>query len=208
MPDTRRRPARDRILAAAVDLFYEHGIAATGIDAVVEHAGVARKSLYNNFASKDELVDAFIEHRHQQWTELHRTRVTAADDAGRSSALAKVLCIIDAYIDHAHADGDRFRGCGLLNTAAEFPVDSPARLRISRNKAEVEQMFTDALGTELGDGDAAATAAHLSFLIEGAVSRAGLDGTTGHLHRARTIAEATVTAACRTGHGDGDRLRP
>lgn len=189
MPDTRRRPARERILAAATELFYEHGIAATGIDTVVEHAGVARKSLYNNFASKDELVDAFIEQRHRQWTDLHRARVGTDP-----SALAGVLAVIDAYIDHAEADGPRFRGCGLLNTATEFPAGSPARTRISGHKAHVQQLFADALAPHVTAEQAAVTAAHLSFLIEGAMSRAGLDGTTTHLVQARQIAEATVTA--------------
>ncbi|WP_367620332.1 TetR/AcrR family transcriptional regulator, partial [Corynebacterium sp.] len=187
--ETRRRPARERILTSATTLFYERGIAATGIDAVVEHAGVARKSLYNNFASKDELIAAFIERRHHQWLDLHQARLRAAG----STPAKQVLAVVDAYIDHAEADGTHFRGCGLLNSAAEFPLGSAPRAQVARHKQEVE----DIVATALGSGDRAsdrasdrATALHISFLLEGAMSRSGLDGTTTHLHHAREIIRA------------------
>ena len=62
---TRDRPARRRLLAAASELFYSDGMHATGVEAITEHAGVARKSFYNNFASKGDLELAYIEARHQ-----------------------------------------------------------------------------------------------------------------------------------------------
>ena len=64
-------------------LFYAHGIAATGIDAITDEAGVARKSLYNNFASKDELVLAYIEARHQEWLGLYRAGRAASPQTPR-----------------------------------------------------------------------------------------------------------------------------
>ncbi|MGO1379990.1 MAG: hypothetical protein ACTHVU_06795, partial [Corynebacterium sp.] len=93
------------------------------------------------------------------------------------------------YIDHAEADGTHFRGCGLLNSAAEFPLGSAPRAQVARHKQEVE----DIVATALGSGDRAsgrATALHISFLLEGAMSRSGLDGTTTHLHHAREIIRA------------------
>lgn len=62
--------ARTRLLDAAARLFYADGIAATGINAIIAAAGVARMSLYNNFTSKDELVLAYIEARHEEWLTL------------------------------------------------------------------------------------------------------------------------------------------
>ena len=64
--------ARERLLDAAGRLFYADGIAATGINAITAEAGVARMSLYNNFASRDELMLAYIEARHQEWLGLYR----------------------------------------------------------------------------------------------------------------------------------------
>ncbi len=193
MPTTRHRPARAKILNAAAELFYERGITATGIDTVIEHAGVARKSLYNNFSSKDELVSAYIEARHQHWLGLHEHRVR---DIEQPTADELVMAVVDAYIDHATSDGDHFRGCGLLNTAAEFPPDSLARQTVRHHKEEVEQLLTDALCTDLRQEQARPVATQISFILEGAVSRAGLEGNTDRLHQARTmIADLTAAAA-------------
>src|SRR3954470_5371156 len=104
-------PARARLLAAAAECFYDSGVAGTGIDTITAAAGVAKMSLYNNFASKDDLVLAYLRARHEEWLELYRRRLAAASD-GR----ARVLAVVDAYVDHAeltHRHG--FRGCGQLN---------------------------------------------------------------------------------------------
>jgi AcrR family transcriptional regulator len=58
-----RVPARDRLLKSAAELFYRDGVGATGIDTITAHAGVAKMSLYNNFASKSELVKAYLDAR-------------------------------------------------------------------------------------------------------------------------------------------------
>lgn len=64
--------AYEKLLTAARVLFYNHGISGTGIDAIVKRAGVAKKSLYNNFASKDELVAAYLRVRHEEWLSLYK----------------------------------------------------------------------------------------------------------------------------------------
>src|ERR1700723_1898541 len=66
--------ARERLLAAASELFYDEGVHTVGIDRVIERAGVAKASLYNTFGSKDALVRAYLEGRHASVTE----RITAA----------------------------------------------------------------------------------------------------------------------------------
>ena len=138
----RQRPARDRLLKAAADLFYAHGIAATGIDAITEQAGVAKKSLYNNFASKDELVLTYLTERHQEWLELHRLRAAEA-----RTARDRVLAVFDAYIDHAEAAYTHgFRGCGLLNAAAELPAGAPGRAAVREHKEQVEAILAAVAG--------------------------------------------------------------
>ena len=63
--NTPRRSARERILAAASDLFYREGMQNVGIDRIIAESGVAKMSLYNNFKSKDELIAAYLEKRDQ-----------------------------------------------------------------------------------------------------------------------------------------------
>src|SRR6059058_1557421 len=118
-----RGSARDRLLAAAAECFYNHGVNATGIDTITAAAGVAKMSLYNNFASKDDLVNAYLEARHLEWLGFYEKRVESAGDAR-----GRVLAVFDAYLDHAQ-DSYRygFRGCGLLNAAAELSTDAPGR---------------------------------------------------------------------------------
>lgn len=177
-----RISARERLLQEAAQRFYANGIAATGIDGIIQGAGVAKMSLYNNFGSKAELVAAYLERRHQQWLELYRERL------GRQrGAQAGVLAVVDAYLDHAHmAYAHGFRGCGLLNAAAELPVGHPGRAAVARHKAEVEILLRGHLGTQ-DPGRAAALAEQISYLLEGAMARAGLEGSDQRLVAARRI---------------------
>src|ERR1043166_7229359 len=65
--------ARERLLTAATELFYEEGVHTVGIDRVIERAGVAKASLYSTFGSKEELVRAYLAGR----AEARRLRITA-----------------------------------------------------------------------------------------------------------------------------------
>ncbi|WP_449279709.1 TetR/AcrR family transcriptional regulator [Leucobacter sp. GX0328] len=189
-PGRRHGSARRRILHAAAARFYADGIAATGIDAITSDAGVAKMSLYNNFASKADLVEAYIAARHDEWLALHEAR-----RSGARTPLDRVLAVFDAYIDHAelgYAHG--FRGCGLLNAAAELSVGEPGREAVRRHKEEVEAILLDPLRELTGESRAAETAEHCSFLLEGAVARAGLEGGPSRLQHARALAERLVTA--------------
>ncbi|WP_374939633.1 TetR/AcrR family transcriptional regulator, partial [Streptomyces sp. UH6] len=173
-PGRRRGAARERLLAAAARRFYADGVAATGIDTITAEAGVAKMSLYNNFASKAELVTAYLHARHEEWLGLYQQRLQEARD-GRD----RVLAVFDAYADHAAFAYDRgFRGCGLLNAAAELPAGDRGRDVVRRHKEEVEDLLAGHV-EELLPGrpeEARAVAEHLSFLLEGSMARAGLEG--------------------------------
>ncbi|MCQ4634077.1 TetR/AcrR family transcriptional regulator [Shinella sp. CPCC 100929] len=183
---TERVPARERLLKAAAELFYRDGVGATGIDTITAHAGVAKMSLYNNFSSKSELVKAYLDARLEEWHALYRHRLASA-----ASPRERLLAVFDSYVDHAElAYGWGFRGCGLLNAAAELSIADPGRATVALQKEEVEQLFRQYLGEMKPDGGAAIdeTAEHLSFVLEGAMARAGLDGHDGRLKAARRIA--------------------
>lgn len=179
--------ARERLLEAASRLFYARGMTATGIDAITAEAGVAKMSLYNNFSSKEKLMTAYIEARHEEWLALYRAR------AGRAQSPTEcVLAVFDAYIDHASGPYEEgFRGCGLLNAAAELPADAQGRAAVRAHKEEVEEILADHL-TDAGVYDPARMAEHFSFLLEGAMSRAGLEGDARRLASARRIAASML----------------
>ena len=70
-----KQSARDRLLAAANELFYAEGVQTVGIDRVIEHAGVAKASLYNTFGSKENLIQAYLESRRQATLERLRAGI-------------------------------------------------------------------------------------------------------------------------------------
>jgi len=183
-PGTRRGSARQKVLDAAARRFYADGIGATGIDTITADAGVAKMSLYNNFASKSALVQAYLDARHEEWLDLYQARLTDA-----ATPTDKVLDVFDAYIDHADAAYEHgFRGCGLLNAAAELPAGDPARAAVRRHKEQVEQIVAAHLADLTDPARAAALAEHFSFLLEGGMARAGLEGNDARLLAARGIA--------------------
>ncbi|MEU2420731.1 TetR/AcrR family transcriptional regulator [Streptomyces sp. NPDC007851] len=185
-PGRRRGAARELLLAAAARRFYADGVASTGIDTITAEAGVAKMSLYNNFASKADLVRAYLDARHEEWLGLYRRRLAETGDARGG-----VLAVFDAYADHAaFAYEHGFRGCGLLNAAAELPAGDEGRAVVRRHKEEVESLLAGHLADLLpGRPEQARTAAeHLSFLLEGAMARAGLEGAGIRLEHARAMA--------------------
>ncbi|MGQ3382683.1 TetR/AcrR family transcriptional regulator [Glutamicibacter sp. TV12E] len=185
-----RIAVRTKLLDAAAQLFYADGISATGIDAVIAKAGVAKMSLYNNFESKTRLVLAYLQARHQEWLELYQRRLEKA-----SAGAGGVLAVVDAYIDHAEAGYEHgFRGCGLLNAAAELPAGDPGRAIVAAHKSQVEQLLAGHLETLTTKKRAALLAGQISFLLEGAISRAGLEGNSALLLRARSMISDMVEA--------------
>jgi AcrR family transcriptional regulator len=181
-----RGSARQRLLAAAAECFYAYGVNGTGIDTITATAGVAKMSLYNNFASKDDLVQAYLQVRHEEWLELYRRRLATATDAR-----GRIAAVFDAYIDHAEsAYAHGFRGCGLLNAAAELPAGAPARQVVRQHKEEVAALLAAHVSalTGLSTARVASLADQLAFLLEGATVRAGLEGNSRLLYHARDLA--------------------
>ncbi|AJZ84125.1 TetR/AcrR family transcriptional regulator [Streptomyces sp. AgN23] len=186
----RRRPARERLLAAAARRFYADGVTATGIDTITTEAGVAKMSLYNNFSSKSDLVRAYLDTRHEEWIALYTSRLEQAQNPRDG-----VLAAFDAYADHAAFAYERgFRGCGLLNAAAELPAGDEGRSVVRRHKEQVERLIAGHLEELLPErpDDVRTMAEHLSFLLEGAMARAGLEGDGSRLRHARAMAAALL----------------
>src|ERR1700710_1892833 len=109
--ETKASP-RQRLLAAADELFYNEGIHAVGIDRVIEKAGVAKGSLYYNFSGKDELIKEYLLGRHAAWS----SRIDGAL-AEQTDPVAKILAVFDVLGELFSAPD--FRGCSFMNAVAE-----------------------------------------------------------------------------------------
>ena len=126
------RNARVRILSAAGRLFYERGIRAVGVEAVVETAGVTKMSLYRHFASKDELAARCLEERIAGFWRWFDGELAAHE----GDAAAGILALFESLARRATSTG--FRGCPMTNAAVEFPEpDHPARRLAEAHKREL-----------------------------------------------------------------------
>lgn len=135
----RRRPGRERLLATADRLLYRDGLVSSGIDRIIDQAGIAKGTLYGNFGSKDDLIDAYLRERHQRTIDVFR-RI----EASGGSPLEQADAVFDYLADQTR-DED-FRGCAFVIAAVEVPAEDRPPMRWARtNKRAVreclERMF-------------------------------------------------------------------
>jgi len=109
-----RPSAHDRILLTAHDLFYRHGVRATGIDLVIAESGVAKLTFYRHFPSKNALVLAVLEHRHQRWMAWFTDALVRHRPRNGPPLEALVPALAEWFHDA------NFRGCAFLNTVTEL----------------------------------------------------------------------------------------
>jgi AcrR family transcriptional regulator len=183
---------REHVLEVANDLFYWHGIRAVGVDRIAADAGVAPTTLYRLFASKDDLVAAYVERADR----LYREWLTEATEAAGPDPRERILALFDALAEQVQPQ--RCRGCPFLMALAEFPdPELPAHRRAVAAKAWVRQRLGE-LTAELAAaepvGDPAALADQLSLVMEGVYASVQALGADGPARRARALAETLLRA--------------
>ncbi len=155
-------PAWQRILETASRLFYQQGIRAVGIDTIIEQSGCAKMSLYRHFATKDDLVVAYLELRSRSYWQWFDRTVARHARSPREQLLG-----LAASVERQILRPD-FRGCPFLNVAVEFPEpDHPAHGVAAAYKREMQRRLAD-LARRAGACEAEALAAQLNLLIDGA----------------------------------------
>jgi AcrR family transcriptional regulator len=185
---TPRPSARERLLAAADELFYAEGVHTVGIDRIIERAGVAKASLYSTFGSKDELIRAYLERRH----EARRARLLTALERF-DNPRDRLLGVFDVLAELAAAAG--FRGCAFYNASAEEPADTgPVAEVCAKNRAWTRELFVE-LAREAGARDPEALADQLRILYDGSTAGARMDHTAAAASTARAVAAVLLDAA-------------
>lgn len=151
----------DQILTTAGALFYREGIRAVGIDRIIEAANVAKATLYRHFPSKDHLVAAYLQARHDR---VIRSLQEVVDTP--SDARDQIKLIFERLYEKA--DSPEFRGCAFALAVAEHG-DSERVVSVARtHKAMVRDIFAGVMARANSRSDQAA--AHLSLLYEGALA--------------------------------------
>lgn len=193
---TAKPSARERLLAAADALFYEEGVHTVGIDRVIEHAGVAKGSLYNTFGSKDELIRAYLSGRYATYTE----RITAAVDRN-STPRERLLAVFDALGDLRASEG--FRGCPFARASAEARPGDAAEQITADYRRWINALFTE-LAAENGVAAPAALASQLDLIYIGMSASIRADRGRATPAVSRAAAAALLDAALASG-SDGER---
>jgi len=187
MPNTPTPPApRQRLLDAAADLFYRQGIGAVGVDLVSKTAGVSKRTLYQQFGSKDRLIAESLDAHGDAVLGMY----IPAEDPGES-ARQQILDVFDALGRWTAAE--TFRGCPFVNTATELADPAhPARLIARDYKLRLRDYF--ARQAERGQADDPQRVAdELTVVFDGAIVQAVM-GTVRHPDAARTAVRALLDA--------------
>jgi AcrR family transcriptional regulator len=179
---------RARILAAAGELFYRHGIRAVGVEAIAEAAGTNKMTLYRHFPSKDVLVAEYL----RQFASTADACWDRFVQAHPGDPLGQLLAWLEEMARHLVAPEGR--GCALANAAIELPEkDHPARRVIEEYKREQRARLVR-MCEEAGLSDAEMLADELHLLLEGARVTAQSVGTEGLAARLLHMGKALIAA--------------
>ncbi|MCW2750261.1 MAG: TetR-family transcriptional regulator [Aeromicrobium sp.] len=182
---------RERLLAAADELFYSEGIHTVGVDRVVQKAGVSKASLYKSFGSKEELVRAYLDARTDA-TREHVERTLTRFGTRRE----RLMGVFDAQ-GQVFAQPD-FNGCAHLRASAEEKRGSLVERANDRYRQWLWTLFTD-LAQEAGVVDFEGLARQLRLLYDGAGVSARMDRDPSVATSARAAAAALFDAAAKVG---------
>jgi AcrR family transcriptional regulator len=182
-----RRSVRERLLAAADALFYEHGINAVGIDRVIEQAGVAKASLYDTFGSKEALIRAYLESRGAQRRARLEARMALCD-----SPTDRMLSVFALLTESAALPG--YQGCAFVRARAEVYRSAGIREACDASRGWLRQQFT-ALARAAGARDPEGLAQQLSLLYDGATVGAHVDDDAAAPAAAHAMARQLIAAA-------------
>lgn len=159
--------ARERILHTAHDLFYRDGIRATGIDSIIKQAGVTKVTFYRQYPSKDALILAFLDYRHQRWISWFKDSLQQNTSSGLPFPAA-----LAATLEAWFADED-FRGCAFINSSLEYGAALPEVLGISvTHKKEMAEVVASYFKEP---SDKNQVAESVALLIDGAIVKAQME---------------------------------
>jgi AcrR family transcriptional regulator len=160
------KTGRERLVAAAIELFYRHGFAAVGIDQIIAQAGVTKTTFYKHFESKDDLMVAAVKRR-DEWESVaweRAIRKIAGKDPARQ--LLAFFDVLDLWFNEPE-----FRGCMFMNAAAEFPNpnDPVHQAAVAHKKRSREEWRNQALAGGADAVGAETFADCFAAMVEGAL---------------------------------------
>ncbi|MGE5477964.1 MAG: TetR/AcrR family transcriptional regulator [Bacteroidales bacterium] len=185
--DGEQRPG-ERIIAAARQLFCRDGIHATGIDRILAAAGTAKMTLYNQFGSKEALVEAVLRRESEEWRSWLRAALRAAGDTPRAQ-LENLFVVLRQWFE-----SEDYSGCALMNAVAEYPKGDPRiRALALEHKAGVGAILTELIA-EAGCARPAELLNEMAILLDGAIIAALIAGDPAAADAAGRIARTVIAS--------------
>ncbi len=174
---------REQLVEQAFRLFYRQGVYAVGINKVLDESGIAKKTLYNHFASKEALVAATVSYRDSLFRQWLFGRMDAV--AAGKPALMEAFMALDDWFNGRVAVMPEFHGCYFINVSAEF---SDLKHPIHQQCAEHKQAILEKIREQvvLAGGDES-VANHVALLKEGAIVQAYVGGDLQSALKARRL---------------------
>jgi AcrR family transcriptional regulator len=186
MERTMASAKRELLVQTAERLFYAEGFHATGVDRIVEAAGVVRMTLYNNFRSKNALVAEVLARRHARFVAELNAAVAKAAPGQATWAL------VDAHCDWLRQHGQH--GCILMKAVGEFAAHAPeVRDQALDAKADLRARLADALARD-GYRTDGGLVERLFLLLEGANAGVPVLGAETALRHTCDSVQALLTA--------------
>jgi AcrR family transcriptional regulator len=183
---------RQHILDVTERLFYWDGIRATGVDTITREAGVAPTTLYRLFASKDDLVAAYVE----RYAAGYRQWIEELTGAAELSPRDRILAVFDGLAENTGPHS--FRGCPFLMALAEYPdAESAAHVSAQAVKAWVRDKLLELAGQlpGLDRKSRHAVADRLALVVEGIYASTAALGADGPAKSARSLAALVIDSA-------------
>lgn len=182
--------AREAILQAADQLFYERGFQSVSMDELRDKAGVPLKRIYACFPSKSDLVQGYLARQDERWRDGIESYVTARADDPRDQLLA-VFDALGARIRHQ----EHFRGCAFHNAFGELSGTTPQAAAVVRAHKRHLREFLTRTARRAGLRQPAEVAFQLMLLAEGTLITAAINDDPAVPQRAQTAAAALIEAA-------------
>lgn len=174
------QPRKQHLINTAYRLFNQHGYHATGIDRILEESGVSKATLYKYFRSKEELIIAVLQQRHEQLLALTTERIE------QSKSKEPVLAIFDVLNEWFNSGS--FFGCNFIRASGEYTqVDDIIHDYAARHKESVRQVIESHLNVKDKKGRRALSM-QLALLVDGAIVRAQVTGDRNTAGAAKEIA--------------------
>jgi AcrR family transcriptional regulator len=181
------RPARQRLLDSANELFYAEGVQSVGIERIIEHAGVAKGSLYNTFGSKEALVCAYLSARHEGTTGRLQRAIDAAEDPRE-----KILAVFDAQ-SQIFRQPD-FNGCAFVAAGVAAEPGGQIEEATQHYRSWIRTMFTS-LAEAAGAPEPGLLGQQLQLLYDGGGIAANMDHNPAVAQASRAAAAALIEAS-------------